>query len=206
MSEPSAQSLQRRAALAARRSLTPEERLHLSEIIARRFFASRWFASAKHIGLYLPADDEVDTRSIIAQCWRARRAVFVPVIGPRSTMHFRRIEPDSTLVTNCFGLLEPKDGVVVPSVRLDVVITPTVAFDKHGQRIGMGGGYFDRSFAFLKHRRLYGKPKLVGVAFSCQEVNEIARNPWDVSLSAVITDTGTMTFAPTNAGVSDVSN
>jgi len=117
------------------------------------------------------------------------KQVSVPVLRKKSVMQFRALDADSSLSTNQFGLLEPQDGEFVDPHRLDIVITPLVAFDSSGNRIGMGGGYFDRYFAFLKSRRFWLRPKLIGVAFDCQRVSAIVPNPWDIGLFRVVTET-----------------
>ena len=100
-----------------------------------------------------------------------------------------RLEAASTpLEQNSFGIWEPVDGELISPRNLDIAITPTVAFDKNNNRIGMGGGYFDRCFAYLRHRHLWFRPKLIGVAFACQEVEEIRPNPWDIRLYTVFSD------------------
>lgn len=103
-------------------------------------------------------------------------------------MQFKEVGAKTSLRANSFGLLEPNSGQTIDARSLDVVITPLVAFDKKNNRVGMGGGYFDRTFAFLKDRKSYFHPKLVGVAFACQEVEQIVPNPWDIRLFGVITE------------------
>ena len=71
---------------------------------------------------------------------------------------------------------------------IDLVITTLVSFDTNNNRIGMFGGYFDRSFAFLKHKKRWLRPKLIGLAFACQKVEKIETNPWDIRLYSVISD------------------
>jgi 5-formyltetrahydrofolate cyclo-ligase len=100
------------------------------------------------------------------------------------------VTPDSDLVHNEWGLLEPVSGDVIEPKELDVVLTPLVAFDAERHRIGMGGGYYDRTFAFLHERRRRFRPKLVGLAFDCQRTEKIAVNPWDITLYRVITESG----------------
>jgi 5-formyltetrahydrofolate cyclo-ligase len=82
----------------------------------------------------------------------------------------------------------PISGEEIAARKLDLVLTPLVAFDKNCQRIGMGGGYYDRTFSFLRARQQLLKPKLVGLAFACQQVPEIPANPWDIRLYSVITE------------------
>ena len=103
-------------------------------------------------------------------------------------MKFREITADSELNRSSYGLYEPVTGELSSVQDLDIVITPLVAFDENMNRVGMGGGCFDRTFSLLKHRRAYCHPKLIGVAYACQKVEEITANPWDIPLFQVITE------------------
>ena len=183
-----AQILQRRDAKRARRELPDKERLRASNRIVSTVVRAPWFARAQLIGCYLAAPDEADTWPIISRAWRMKKRIFAPVAGKKGRMRFREITADSTLVRNRFGLFEPVDGEILPAKRLHVVLTPLVAFDEKGNRIGMGGGYYDRAFSFLKNRRLMLRPKLIGLAYDCQRVREITANPWDIRLYSVITE------------------
>jgi len=132
--------------------------------------------------------DEVDTRAIIARAWRANKRVFVPVTLRSGEMFFREIRTDTTLQKNQLSIWEPDAGKIVRPHILQLVITPTVAFDRNCNRIGMGGGYYDRCFAFLRHRKHWLRPKLMGVAFKCQEVEKISPNAWDIRLYRIVTE------------------
>lgn len=178
----------RAQALAARRQMNAEARTESSAIICQRLVSSREFFSSNTIACYLPMSDEVDTRDIIARAWRANKRIFVPVLRASRKMLFREITPESTLEPNSFGLWEPVRGEFISPRKLDLVVTPTVAFDAGCHRIGMGGGYFDRCFSFLRHRKHWFRPKLIGVAFECQRVEKITPNPWDIRLYSVICD------------------
>jgi 5-formyltetrahydrofolate cyclo-ligase len=176
----------RSAAKLARANM--QDRDSASQIIASRVINSRYFLSAKTIACYLPMHDEVDTAAIFLRSWRAKKRIFAPVIDSQGTMKFREILPNSPLVQNFFGLWEPTIGEEISPRKLDTVITPLVAFDQKLNRIGMGGGYYDRCFAFLKHRQNCRRPKLIGTAFTCQETANIAPNPWDIPLYRIITE------------------
>ena len=78
--------------------------------------------------------------------------------------------------------------------RLDLVLMPLVGFDSTGSRLGMGGGFYDRSFAFLRRRQKWRKPNLIGAAFDCQKVEQIDGQSWDVPLSGVMTESGVELF------------
>jgi len=178
----------RKKALHARRGLSDDARTSASAIICNRVCESREFYSSESVGCYLPMHDEVDTREIIERAWRANKRVFVPILRSSAEMLFCQIDPESELERNIFGVWEPTRGFLIKPQQLDLVITPTVAFDSAKNRIGMGGGYFDRCFSFLRHRKYWIRPKLLGVAFQCQKVEEIKPNRWDIRLYRVITD------------------
>ncbi|MDH3430554.1 MAG: 5-formyltetrahydrofolate cyclo-ligase [Gammaproteobacteria bacterium] len=178
----------RHSAIDARRSMSDEARANASSIICHKVIHSHEFMSCETIACYLPLADEVDPIDVIDRAWCAKKRIFSPVIDMRGNMIFRQLTPNTDLRRNNFGLLEPVSGTVVTAKSIDLVITPVVAFDNEHHRIGMGGGYFDRSFYFLKHRKKWLRPKLLGVAFDCQEVEKFAPNPWDIPLYQVITE------------------
>lgn len=126
--------------------------------------------------------DEVATDAIFSRSWTTGKRIFAPLILPGRQMLFREVLRETPLKKNTFGLWEPKSGEFIDPRALDFVVTPVVAFDAKGNRIGMGGGYFDRCFSFLQHREKWLRPKLVGIAFACQEAEQIAPNPWDIRL------------------------
>jgi 5-formyltetrahydrofolate cyclo-ligase len=179
---------QRKSALSARRSMSAEFRDIASEKISAKVIRSHEFFAANVIACYLPMHDEVDPGLIIERAWCAKKRVFCPVVEKKGGMIFRLLEPDTTLRRNNFGLWEPVDSESIATKELDLVITPLVAFDDDKHRIGMGGGYFDRSFAFLKHNRRWLRPKLLGLAFACQKVEKIVANPWDIPLYGIVTE------------------
>jgi len=168
--------------------MSAAERSAASTLIARKLIRCHEFAAARHIGCYLPMDDEVDPTLVITRAWRAKKRVFCPVTDLRGGMIFRQLRPDTTLERNHYGIWEPVATDEIAAPNLDLVVTPLVAYDDEGRRIGMGGGYFDRCFAFLKHRRRWLRPKLFGVAFDCQKVEKIVPNPWDIRLYRVISE------------------
>ena len=174
----------------ARASMHSAERDHASRIITERIVGAHWFRRAEYLACYLSARYEVDTWEIISRAWQLKKRVFAPVCEKNFRMHFVEITPETEIRTNSFGIYEPDEGDEVTARMLDVVITPLVAFDSNLHRVGMGGGYYDRTFSFLRHRSTWLHPKLVGVAFACQEVSEIPPNPWDIPLFTVITENG----------------
>jgi hypothetical protein len=97
----------------------------------------------------LSMQEEVDTWPLIDRALRMKKRIFAPVIEKNFVMQFCELSSESKLIFNQYGLPEPQDGEIIEPRALDVVITPIVAFDDDGNRIGMGGGYFDRTFSFL---------------------------------------------------------
>ncbi len=182
------QQKQRTAARNARASMSESERDHASDVIAQKVVSASWFRRAEYLACYLAAPDEVNTWEIISRAWAMKKRVFAPVIEKNRHMQFVQIREDSELMPNRFGLLEPVGGETVTARMLDVVLTPVVAFDADNQRIGMGGGYFDTTFSFLKHRAHWHHPKIVGLAFACQKVEKIEPNPWDIRLFCAVSD------------------
>lgn len=168
--------------------MTSVERAAASHKISEIVFNSTWFRRSKTIACYLPFTGEVDTWSIIERALRMKKRIFAPIVEKTFSMRFREIDATTTLQTNNVGLIEPKSGTFAHPRTLDVVIAPVVAFDSQNHRVGMGGGYFDRTFSFLRHREMYFRPKLIGVAFDCQKVDEIPPNPWDIRLFSVVTE------------------
>ena len=178
----------RKNALRARRMMTIEQRENASQIICKKLTSCREFHAAKLIACYLPMRDEVDTRNIIDRAWRANKRIFVPIVRNKHEMLFSEIRPNTTLNRNSMGIWEPADGEIISARELQFVVTPTVAFDNKRNRIGMGGGYYDRCFSHLRHRQQWLKPKLAGVAFNCQNVEEITPNTWDIRLYRIFTE------------------
>lgn len=171
-----------------RAALSDEHRSQASGHIADAVVRAPYFSKSLCIACYLSLADEVDTWAIIERAWRRKKKIFAPVTGPDRLLSFRQVTPDTGLIVNEFGILEPDYGTEISARQLDLVLTPIVAFDDERRRIGMGGGYYDRTFAFLRNRRLLLKPKLVGLAFNCQRVEKIAENPWDIPLYRVVTE------------------
>ena len=178
----------RSAGKSARRILNYEEREFASELICAAAIRAPFFQRAKFIACYLPADDEVNCWRLIKRAWLMKKRIFVPTVQKNSKLRFVEFRDNSETHTNKYGLDEPVSEVDIDPRKLDVVFTPLVAFDSNGNRIGMGGGYYDRAFSFLKNRQHLQKPKLVGLAFDCQWVENIGASTWDIPLFCVFTE------------------
>ena len=133
---------------------------------------------------------EVDTWPIVNEIWKRGKNLFLPKIRTNSKMDFTKTTSNEKFLNNQYGIKEPISNNFTDSKFLDLVIVPLVAFDNKGNRIGMGGGYYDREFYYLKKEKKPSKPLLIGIAFDCQKLEKIEQDRWDVSLSNIFTESG----------------
>ncbi|WP_306958597.1 5-formyltetrahydrofolate cyclo-ligase [Pseudomonas synxantha] len=182
----------RRMLRKARRALTPSEQRQAALGVYRQLAQHPLFRRAKHISLYLPTDGEIDPRLLLRAAQRRGKATYLPVLSawPRTKMVFQRVRPGERLLPNRFGILEPRVNAHRQRQvwALDLVLLPLVGFDDAGGRLGMGGGFYDRSLAYLARRYSWRKPTLLGLAHECQKVGRLAQASWDVPLAGTVTD------------------
>lgn len=161
--------------------------------LASRVAEQPVFLKSQNIAAYIPVNGEMDPFPLIYRSWELGKTVFLPVLIPyhHNRLWFAPFHPDSKLINNRFGIPEPviQKRRIIPPYALDLVLTPLVAFDPQCNRMGMGGGYYDRTFAFLRHRKQWIKPRLLGMAYELQSVNNIKKQKWDVPLWGVATET-----------------
>ncbi|RBP61959.1 5-formyltetrahydrofolate cyclo-ligase [Brenneria salicis ATCC 15712 = DSM 30166] len=170
-----------------RRQLTPDQQALFAEQAMDQVCRHPKITQADSIAAFLSFDGELDTQPLIQQLWRQSKRVYLPVLHPFSAGHllFLRYMPDSELVLNRLKILEPRLDVrqVLPLRRLDVLLTPLVAFDSQGQRLGMGGGFYDRTLQDWSRQGPYP----IGLAHDCQLVDCLPTEPWDIPLPEIIT-------------------
>lgn len=148
--------------------------------------------NARTVSLFLSFDGELNTRPLIERLWQAGKSVYLPVLHPfsRGNLLFLRYSAESEMVLNHFGIEEPRLNVqqVLPVSRLDIIFTPLVAFDATGQRLGMGGGFYDRTLQDWEsaYAQQCG-PYPIGLAHDCQRVDALLVQEWDVPLPEIIT-------------------
>lgn len=119
----------------------------------------------------------------------------MPVLTPEKSLFFVYYEKGDALSANQYGIGEPENkSRIIPTHQLDLVIAPLVAFDAHGNRLGTGGGYYDRTFAFL-HENKRDKPSLLGLAYLTQSMKTLPLEPWDIPLDGVITEQAFIEFS-----------
>ncbi len=184
----------RRVIRAERRALSVEVHRKRSDEVCHHIVNSPQFRRARRIALYLPHDGEIDLQPLISEAWSRNKRCYLPVLAPfnENRLWFAPFEPDERMVANRFGILEPdRNGYrMVKLWSIDLLLMPLVAFDGSGTRMGMGGGFYDRSFAYLKQRSHWRKPHLLGTGFELQRVKQLSRQPWDIPLHSVVTERG----------------
>jgi len=178
-----------------RRAFDVLEHAQRSASITQQLVNHRLFRAAKHIACYLPNDAEVDLTPLMECAWAMGKTVYLPVLSAihHNRLHFLPYALGDTLMANSFGIPEPvlHSRRLPALMRLDLVLTPLVGFDEQGNRLGMGGGFYDRTFAFLRRRQSWRKPHLLGVAFDVQKSpTTLPHQSWDVSLEGVVTESG----------------
>jgi 5-formyltetrahydrofolate cyclo-ligase len=173
-----------------RRSLPAPLAAASARLLAQHVSHHPLLHNRQHIAAYIANDGEIDPHPLLQQLWAQGKTVYLPVLMPfvRGKLWFARYCPGDALVPNRFGIPEPQRLHLVAPRYLDLVLTPLVAFDDSGHRIGMGGGYYDRSFAFLRTRQHWRKPVLLGLAYEFQRQRAIAPDRWNVPLDAIATE------------------
>jgi len=142
---------------------------------------------------YWPFNGEPDITPLYRQLMAKDHEFALPVISGNDeyTMKFHSWRADTVLVKNSYGILEPQGTAPVPLSGVDLLIMPLVAYDRLGNRLGMGAGYYDRH---LESLRKSDKPLRIGVAYSLQELDLIEKNSWDIPLHGVVNEHGWFTF------------
>ena len=191
-SVPTEKTELRRSLRARRNALAPEDQRLAAERLASKIIGTRLFLTSRRIACYLPNDGEIDTAPVIERIRRLRKTLYLPVISRLShdRLWFAESKPKTRLVPNRFGIPEPavQSRDLIRAQELDLILMPLVGFDDRGNRLGMGGGFYDRSLEFLRHRNHWRKPHLLGIAYDFQRVNGLTADPWDIPLQGVITD------------------
>jgi 5-formyltetrahydrofolate cyclo-ligase len=176
---------------AQRRLLSTTAQQHHSQALCQNAAKEKTYRNSQHVAFYIANDGEIDPYLLIEHARFLGKKIYLPVLSPlKNSLYFAPYETDSQLKTNCFNIPEP---VCHPSKwkaasQLDLLFLPLVAFDPHGNRIGMGGGFYDRSLAYLQHRRFWRKPVLVGLAHEIQKMGQLNRQSWDIPLNFIITE------------------
>ncbi|MCP3680137.1 MAG: 5-formyltetrahydrofolate cyclo-ligase [Gammaproteobacteria bacterium] len=150
---------------------------------------STLFLKSQHIACYLPVRNELNTNELIEKIWQAGKYCYLPALDPirQGYMNFRLYKKGDKLIVNQFSIPEPDNRArTIPPWALDLVMTPLLAFDHAGNRLGSGCGYYDRVFADIK--RWPHAPLLCGFAYHQQQITQLPIQPWDIPTDFIVTD------------------
>jgi len=184
----------RQQLLQARQALTTEQQNQHAKQATHQLLRSPWLQRPKHIAVFFSQKGELPTDKLIQALWQRGHYVYLPVLTSlkarkNQPMAFAPYLPNSRMTDSKYGIPEP----LCPhqyhrfGKQLQIVITPLVGFDEMGHRLGMGGGFYDRTFAFKKHLPI-NSPKLIGWAHECQKLPQLTPQPWDIPLDATVTE------------------
>ena len=177
---------------ARRRGLSRGQQRRAAQRLAARAQRQPWYIKARSLAMYMAADGEIDPQVLMHCALAQGKRVYLPQLRAGNRLGFGEYRAGMRLRRNRFGIPEPLFCRQVSLLALDVVLLPLVAFDRNGNRLGMGGGFYDRTFA--RWRRTYisraNVPRLIGLAHALQQAENLASQSWDVPLGGVLTDAG----------------
>lgn len=180
---------------AARDALTPDERARCSGLIRDRFLALPELEAVRTVMLFWSFGSEVDTAPLLRSLVERGVSVALPRIVD-GELEPRTYRPGDTVTQTSFGACEPAAGEVLDPSALDVVVTPAVAFDRAGRRVGYGGGYYDRFLGRTRPGALR-----IGVAFDTQVVDgDLPGGHFDLLVHAIVTGSEVVRCGPAPAG------
>lgn len=173
-----------------RRQLSVDQQHIHARLISKNlqdFFA---FTSHLKIAAYSAVQGEISLNYWISE--NKRQQIYLPKLYEtvQPQLRFAVLDKNTLWKKNRFNILEPDAhwGNCLHPRHLNCILVPLVAFDRTGTRLGMGGGYYDRSLAFRHSRKKWLNPQLIGIAHSCQEHTRLPRQDWDVPLDFIITE------------------
>lgn len=174
-----------------RGDITISDRRQAGRRLERLALRHRLIGRDRRVGFYIPTNGELDILPLLNRALWMRCRCFLPVLPPRGQrkLWFTLLGKGAQWSVNRYGI--PEYGQRLDRVRIRVlerVFVPLLGFDRRGFRMGMGGGYYDASLAYLLGRKRWHRPKLIGVAFEAQGVDSLPVDPWDVPLDAVLTE------------------
>ncbi len=181
----------RRTLRQQRRSLTEWQQMQHAVCMTDQIKKHPLYKRSKRIAAYIAADGEMDPEYLIYSAWKANKQVYLPVLSPfAGRLYFAPYQGNCRLKLNRFQIAEPD---VHPKhwlkpQQLDLILMPLVGFDSQGNRLGMGGGFYDRSLEFTRYRNKPHRPYLVGLAHQLQEVKQLPHQPHDIPMQAIATE------------------
>ncbi len=175
-----------------RRALSRAQQWFAAKVLVKHLRSHPVFLRSQRISFYMADDGEIDPVLLMKMAEHMGKQCYLPVLHPLQPgmLWFSPYREGDSLIQNRFGLAEPAAGnKIIPSWTLDLVLMPLVGFDDQGHRLGMGGGFYDRTFAFKQNSVSRPKtPVLMGLAHHCQKVEALTCESWDIPLDYIVTD------------------
>jgi 5-formyltetrahydrofolate cyclo-ligase len=178
--------------LAARDAISGEDRIEKALMMAETGGSLIDLLPGQEVSGFFPIRSEVDVRPLMQKLKERGAKLCMPVVVDKHTIVFRELLAGAPMVSTGFGTFGP--GEDARPVDPDIMLVPLAAFDRAGHRIGYGAGFYDRAISRLHEKGL--RPRLIGVAFDCQEVPEVPDEPHDVIIPEILTESGLRRFAP----------
>lgn len=174
----------------ARRCLTRAQARNAALRLRRLAIQAGWLLRGRRFAFYLPQGGEMDLLPLLNTALQRGKDCYLPTVPKRlgRPMRFARLGASRRWYHNRFGIAENYDPRPLAARYVDVMFMPLVGFDLAGNRLGMGGGFYDATLAYLRARRVWRKPLLIGVAYAVQQVACIPAERWDVRLDYIITE------------------
>ncbi len=172
-----------------RAKITLDEQKKISAIITEQLSQHPIFLQSHSIASYKAIQHEIDPSALIQKAWKNKQNCYLPILQDQQLM-FCEYQPHTLFKKNRFNIPEPRlflDACIAPQ-DIDLVLVPLVGFTEKGQRLGMGAGFYDRSFAFLLNAPRPARPFLLGLAYEWQKLAFFTEKSWDVPLNAIITE------------------
>lgn len=181
----------RRQALSRRDALDDAYRIEASLMAAELGRDAISFDPGTIVSGFFPIRSEIDIRPLMFALREKGARLCLPAIIDKETILFRELIRGAEMIEMGFGTVGP--GPEAEVLEPDILLMPLAAFDESGNRVGYGGGFYDRAIARL--HELDQQPQLIGCAFDCQSADAIPAEAHDVPLDAIITESGLHSFA-----------
>lgn len=176
---------------ARRRGLSPIQQRLASQSLMRRSIANvKGLKQANSIAFYIAVDGEISLMPLMQWCLSKSKQCYLPVLDQynENRLDFARYRPGQKLIRNRFGIGEPatSDSQRRTFNEMEIIFMPTVGFDDGSRRLGMGGGFYDRTLAGYGNTRSR-RPLLVAVAHDIQHISHLPEEPWDIHPDMTLT-------------------
>lgn len=184
-SEPDARDALRRQLRERRKALPAEQQATAARAVAEHIHKLPGWDAARHIGLYWPNDGELGTQPLAQACRAQGKRTYLPVLTQQRTLVFREWLDNQAMQANRYGIPEPDSSHRSRTAgELDVLVMPLVGWQRDGYRLGMGGGFYDRTLADARGLLC------VGLAYACQQITDLNGAAWDIPVHWVLTESG----------------